>query len=579
MIGKTPIRPLLAETEVRAGTMNRIDKIHSGRRLVLVVEDNDINREILCALLEEEFDVIQACNGLEGIQQLEDHYRDLALILLDLYMPECDGFEFLRRKRQDSRYDTIPLFVCTASSTTDDEITCLELGANDFVVKPYNPEIMMNRIHNMIRLRESAALVNQLSQDALTGLSSKEFFFRTVEGMLKSSEGAAFDMVCSDIENFKSLNDRYGEGNCDRLLRDLADALRDVMPACVAAGRTGGDMFSFLIAHQDRGWESALDSAVTQVPFANVNVKFGIVENVDHDMAALQICNRAMSAMETVKGLHGNSVAFFDDEMHQRQLLEQAIREGMEAALDGLQFSVFFQPKYNVLAGKADGAEALVRWSHPELGSISPGLFISIFERNGFITKLDLFVWEEVCKEIRRCIDQGLPVVPISVNASRLDFDVADLPERLAALADKYEVDHSLLHVELTETAYADNPNAVIETLRDLRSKGFAIELDDFGAGYSSLASLSVLPLDVMKLDMSMIRQATALDDFRIVESTIKLAQTLGLKSVVEGVETAEEAAKVRDMGCDYIQGYYYSRPLDRDSFEQYLVTEQAERS
>ena len=559
--------------------MNRSDTIHGARRLVLVVEDNDINREILCSLLENEFDVIQACDGFEGLQQLEEHYRDLALILLDLYMPNCDGFEFLRRKRQDSRYDTIPLFVCTASTTADDEISCLELGANDFVVKPYNPEIMMNRIHNMIRLRESASLVNQLSQDALTGLSSKEFFFRTVENTLKSNENIAYDMVCSDIENFKTLNDRYGEGNCDRLLHDLASALHDVMPACVAAGRTGGDMFSFLISHQERGWERVLDSAVAQVPFANVNVKFGIVENVDHAMATLQTCNRAMSAMETVKGLHGNSVAYFDDELHQRQLLEQAIREGMEAALDGLQFSVFFQPKYDVRAGKAGGAEALVRWSHPELGPISPGLFISIFERNGFITKLDLFVWEEACKEIRRCIDQGLPIVPISVNASRLDFDVSDLPDRLAALADKYGVDHSLLHIELTETAYADNPDAVIGTLRDLRSKGFSAELDDFGAGYSSLASLSVLPLDVMKLDMSMIRQATALNDFRIVESAIKLAQTLGLKSMVEGVETAEEAAKVRDMGCDFIQGYYFSKPLDQGDFERYLVAEQAERS
>ena len=168
--------------------MNRSDTTHGARRLVLVVEDNDINREILCSLLEDEFDVIQACDGFEGLQQLEEHYRDLALILLDLYMPNCEGFEFLRRKRQDSRYDTIPLFVCTASTTADDEISCLELGANDFVVKPYNPEIMMNRIHNMIRLRESASLVNQLSQDALTGLSSKEFFFRTVENTLKSNE-------------------------------------------------------------------------------------------------------------------------------------------------------------------------------------------------------------------------------------------------------------------------------------------------------------------------------------------------------------------------------------------------------
>ena len=555
--------------------MDRLIRTHGARRLVLVVEDNEINREILCALLEEEFDVIQACDGAEGIQRLEEHYRDLALILLDLYMPECDGFEFLRRKSQDARYDTIPLFVCTASSTTDDEISCLELGANDFVVKPYNPQIMMNRIHNMIRLRESASLVNQLSRDALTGLSSKEFFFRSVENALEAERDAAFDMVCGDVENFKSLNDRYGERNCDRLLRDLATALSEAMPACVAAGRTGGDTFTFLIEHQERGWEHVLDDTVASLPFANLYVKFGIVEDVDHSIPALQTCNRAMSALESVRGLHGNNVVFFDDELHKRQREEQVIQESMQAALDERQFSVFFQPKHDVRAGVTGGAEALVRWRHPELGAISPGVFIPIFERNGFIAKLDLFVWEEACKEVRRCVDLGLPAVPISVNASRLDFDMPDLPDQVAALADKHGVDRSLLQVELTETAYADNPEAVIGMLRDLRERGFSTALDDFGSGYSSLASLNMLPLDVMKLDMSVIQQATALGDFRIVESTISLARTLGLQTVVEGVETAAEAAKVTAMGCDFIQGYYYSKPLDRDEFERYLANGQ----
>lgn len=556
--------------------MERSDKTRGARRLVLVVEDNDTNREILCALLEGEFDVIQARDGLEGMRQLERHYRDLALILLDLYMPECDGFEFLRRKRQDDRYDTIPLFVCTASSTAADEIACLELGANDFVVKPYNSEIMMNRIHNMIRLRESAALVNQLSRDSLTGLSSREFFFQTVDDVLAGQGDAAFDMVCGDIANFKSLNDRYGERNCDRLLRDLAGALSDAMPALVAAGRTGGDTLAFLIGHQERGWEGALDAAVAQVPFANLNVKFGIVENVDHALPAPQICNRAMSAMEAARGLHGNVVVYFDDDLHQRQLVEQAIRESMEAALDDLQFSVQFQPKHDVRTGEVAGAEALARWFHPEMGSISPGLFIPVFERNGFIAKLDLFVWEEACKEVRRCIDRGLPVVPISVNASRIDFDMPDLPARIAALADEHGVDHALLQVELTETAYADNPEAVTETLSELRARGFTTALDDFGAGYSSLSSLSMLPLDVMKLDMSMVQQATALDDYRVVESAITLARTLGLQTVVEGVETADQAAKVSAMGCDCIQGFFYSKPLDRDDFEQYLAAGQS---
>lgn len=439
-------------------------------------------------------------------------------------------------------------------------------------MKPYNFRIILNRINDTIRLRESAALVNQLAFDRVTGLYSKEYFARAVADALADEPDVEFDMVCGDIDNFKLLNDRYGEKNCDQLLHVLAERLIGTLPECVVGARIGGDSFAFLIRHQDSGWESVLSTAAEDIPFANLNIKFGIVDRIDRMMPTSQICNRAMTALDTVKGLHGVGVAHFDDDLHRRQLMVQTIRENMETALGELQFSVFYQPKHDVRTNKIGGAEALVRWLHPEVGFISPSLFIPIFERNGFITKLDMFVWEEVCKEVRRCSDLGLPVVPISVNASRLDFDEVDLSERICALADKYGVDHSLLHIELTETAYSDNPEAVTRTLCELKKHGFLTELDDFGAGYSSLVSLNTLPLDVVKLDMSMIRQATALDDFRIVESTIKLAHVLGLKTVVEGVETAQEAQKVMELGCDLIQGYYYSKPLKQEDFEAYLA-------
>ena len=542
------------------------------KRKILVVEDNAINREMLRVMLEGDFEVLQAENGLVGLQLLEAEYQSLSLVLLDVYMPECDGFEFLRRKKLDDRYDTVPVIVATASGLMEDEIRCLELGANDFIVKPYNFQIMSNRINNMIKLRESAALVNQLTWDKVTGLYSKEFFHRAVEDALTAHPAAEYDLVCSDIENFKSLNDRYGEKNCDTLLHDLAERSARVLPGYVAGGRIGGGTFAFLVKHRTPQWEEVAESISRGLPFSNLSVKYGIVERVDRAMAVQKMCNRALSALETVKGRHGVSAALFDDELHQRQMLEQTIRESMEEALSKLQFSVYYQPKHDVHADAIGGAEALVRWLHPEVGFISPGLFIPIFERNGFITKLDLFVWEEACRELRRCTDMGLPVVPISVNVSRIDFDLPDLPGRIAALADKYEIDHSLLHIELTETAYSDNPETVTQMLDELKEMGFSTELDDFGAGYSSLVSLNMLPLDVMKLDMSMIHQATELGDFRIVESTIKLAQILGLKTVVEGVETAEEAQKVKGMGCDLIQGYYYSKPLRREEFEEYLV-------
>lgn len=544
----------------------------NARPSILVVEDNDINREILCEVLSDTYNVFEAEDGEVGLELLAAHYNELSLVLLDVYMPVCDGFEFLRRKRRDERYAAVPVIVATASDAIEDEIKCLELGANDFIVKPYNTQIMLNRVNNMIHLRESASIVNQLTWDSLTGLYSKVFFYRTVEDVFAAAPNESFDLVCSDIDNFKTLNDRYGEEACNRVLVMLADHMAQTLEDVIAGGRIGGDTFAFLTKHQDpESWESKLSSAANDMPVPNVGVKFGITEDVDHDVPVPQLCNRSMSAIDTVKDRGGFAIAFFDDEMHQRQLIEQVIRESMETALEQRQFSVFYQPKHNVQTNTIGGAEALVRWTHPLLGFVSPGLFIPVFERSGFITKLDMFVWEEVCRELRECIDKGLPIVPISVNASRLDFDVPDLPKKIAALADKYGIDRSLLHLELTETAYSENPEAVVEALKDVRELGFSAELDDFGSGYSSLASLNTLPLDVMKLDMSIVQQASELNDFRIVEAAINLAQVLDLKTVVEGVETEEEAKRVSDLGCDLIQGYFYSKPLRQDEFEEYL--------
>jgi len=546
---------------------------NSGKRSVLIVEDNLINREMLTAILEDDFEVLEAENGLVGLQQLEEHYEDLSLVLLDVMMPVCDGLEFLRRKAEDHRFDSVPVIVTTASVGRDDEIKCLELGANDFVAKPYDVDIMMNRINNTVHLRESASIVNQLMWDELTGLYSKEFFYRRVDGIFVEYPHQDFDIICSDIENFKALNDRYGRQNCDVLLHDLAERLEAFLPDLLAGGRVGGDTFAFLIRHQkDHGWTKVLDDITRGLLTTTLSVKFGVVESVDHTLASSLSCDRAIMALEMIKGSFGAVVSWYDDRLRKQQMAEHAIVESMEEALLQHQFTVYYQPKHDLHTNKTGAAEALVRWIHPKLGFISPGEFIPLFERNGFITKLDLYICEQVCEEIKRLQTLGLPVVPISFNASRLDFDDPDFVTNVTELVDKYGIDRSLLHVEVTETAYSENPDNVIAALKQLRSKGFLIELDDFGSGYSSLSSLNVLPLDVMKIDMSIIRQAAELNDYRIVHSAIQMAQFLDLTTVAEGVETQDVVDALKEVGCDLIQGYFYSRPLKSDEFEKYLA-------
>ena len=542
------------------------------KRKVLVVEDNDMNREILCALLEDDYDVLEAENGLVGLEIMDKHSAELSLVMLDVYMPECDGFEFLRRKGKDPRFDTIPVIMMTASNTADDEIRCLELGANDFITKPYNVEIMKNRMKGTIRLRESSAMINRLELDSLTGLYSKEFFYNNVEELLKSNPDQKYDIVCSDVQNFRSMNDRYGTAQCDNFLRATAESLMKRIPGVSMGGRIGADVFAFLIAHQEEDWTGILTPEIVDTHFSKFVVKFGIFADVDHALTPAAICDRATLALSKIKKKFGATVAWYDDEMRSLQLREHQIEQNMEEALAERQFVVYYQPKHNLHTDRTGGAEALVRWIHPEMGFISPGQFIPLFERNGFITKVDFYIWEEVCRELQRCKQEGLPLVPISINASRMDFEVPDLAAKIAELADRYGVDHSMLHVELTESMYSDNPGQIERTLKELHDNGFFIELDDFGSGYSSLTSLNTLTLDVMKLDMSLIRQAAATNDYSIIRFSALLADGMRLKTVVEGVETADQVAAMKVLGCDYIQGYYFSKPLPAKEFEEYLV-------
>lgn len=545
------------------------------RRTVLVVEDNEMNRAILCELLADDYNVLEAENGLAGLEQMKRHSGEISLVMLDVYMPECDGFTFLERKRQDPHFDTIPVIMMTASNTVDDEIRCLKLGASDFITKPYNAEVMKNRMKGLIRLRESSAMLGRLETDSLTGLYSKEYFYHALEEQLAAHPDERYDLVCSDVDNFRVMNDHYGTEQCDRFLRATADSLSENLPGLQFGGRIGADVFAFLVGHREESWDDTLapESEGKGPGFGHFVVKFGVYADVDHTLSAASICDRATLPIAKVKQRFGTTIAYYDDEMRRQQLRDHQIEQTMESALAERQFVVYYQPKHNLHTDSTGGAEALVRWISPEMGFISPGQFIPLFERNGFITNLDFYIWEEVCRELRRCIDEKLPVVPISVNASRLDFEVPDLASDIAALADKYGIDHSLLHIELTESMYSDNPARIASTLAALHENGFYVELDDFGSGYSSLTSLNTLTLDVMKIDMSLIRQAASTNDYSILRFATLLADGMRLKTVVEGVETADQVAALKVLGCDYIQGYYFSKPLPAKEFEEYLLT------
>ncbi|NCC69175.1 MAG: GGDEF domain-containing protein, partial [Clostridia bacterium] len=277
--------------------------------------------------------------------------------------------------------------------------------------------------------------------------------------------------------------------------------------------RLGADTFAALVEHRDDFSEADCAEAVRRINRrtipTNISVKFGIYSIEDKSLPASQMCDRAVIAVRSIKDRYGVILAAYDDSIRCRMLMEQALVENMEFALEGHQFVVHFQPKYNIRNDKIAGAEALVRWQHPEKGLIYPAEFIPLFERNGFIYRLDRYVWEEACAHMKKWRDMDLEPVPVSVNVSRLDLYQTDLPEMLSETVKKYGLEPRNLHLEITESAYTDNPRQIIEAVNALRERGFVIEMDDFGTGYSSLNMLSELPIDVLKLDISFIQNET----------------------------------------------------------------------
>ena len=385
------------------------------RKQILVVEDNALNRELLIEILSDRYDVLEAENGQEALELLKQNRDDIALILLDVMMPVLDGYTFLNRVKQDAELSLIPVIVTTQSDSEEDELAALSHGAADFVPKPYRPQVILHRVASIINLRETAAMINQFQYDRLTGLYCKEFFYQKVREELRENPDREYNIVCSDIENFKLFNDVFGVAEGDRLLREVARCFRERVGEAGICGHFGADRFVCLMERS----RERLDRMILQREergdqlshMKNMVMKWGIFEITDRTIPVEHMCDRALLAANSIKGQYNRHFAVYDDELRSKLLREQAITESMEAALAGGQFLVYLQPKYSLKDDGLAGAEALVRWMHPDWGFLSPGEFIPLFEKNGFITRLDQYVWEQACALLRswraRCSGAG----------------------------------------------------------------------------------------------------------------------------------------------------------------------------
>lgn len=556
---------------------------HIGNK-ILIVEDDEISCMMLKEILSSTYEVLVAGNGKEALLVLEEHYTEIAVIITDLVMPEMDGYDLLNQVKKMRQYSNIPVIVSTGAGINSEadrdsvEATCLELGASDFVVKPYNARSLKNRIKSLIRLRESTNILASLEKDSLTGLYTKDFFYHVVEEFLKMHPDENYAMWVTGIDGLKVINEKYGIEKGDDILRMLA-AFRFEQEGFIYAGRIEGDKFAALVK------ESFIPFIfeITKTPnmgidfsLASVVVKHGLYRiRPNSSLRPQGMYDRALLAMQKIKNKYGVYLLEYDDELRKELLTTKLLEEESQTALLEHQFVLYYQPKFDIQKGQTEGAEALVRWIHPELGFMNPGQFISQFEQNGFIRELDFYVWEEACKTLLEWKDKGVRLIPISVNVSRRDFEDEFLAEKILALVDSYGIDHNYFHIEVTESAYADNPQRVIDIIRKFHDNGFMVELDDFGSGYSSMTAISELNVDVMKLDMSLIRKDNPESDRSALEFSVQLAKMMNVKTVAEGVETKQQVDRIASLGGDYIQGYYYSKPLPKKDFEEYMLREE----
>lgn len=552
-------------------------------RKILIAEDNQVSRELLSEIIATQYEVVAVENGQEALDYLGTSYEEIALVVTDFHMPVMNADELIRQMKATRQYADIPIIVTMESGSSgckdnaQVEIECLKLGAMDFILKPYNPEIILNRIKRIIRLRESTIMLSTLERDPLTGLLSKEFFFAKAKEYMSEHPDQDYVMWASDIVGLKIVNEKYGLKMGDDLLKTLASR-RGNQDGFIFGGRIEGDKFAALIL------EESLPGCLEKIrhydpgksfPVPGVVIKNGFYHIRRRSSLPVQgMYDRALLALQKIKDEYGVYAAEYDDELRKDLMMHRQIAESAEEALREHQFEVYYQPKFNLHLGRTSGAEALIRWIHPELGFMNPGVFISQFEQNGFIRELDLYVWEEACKMLKTWEREKRHLIPISVNASRRDFDDEEFAQKVIAIVDRYKLDHSYFHIEITESAYSDNPEKIVKTVNCFHDNGFVVELDDFGSGYSSMAALSDLELDIMKLDMSIIQNDNPDSDKNILEFSMHLAKMMRLKTVAEGVETEEQVERISSLGGDYIQGYYYSKPLPRKKFEEYLENE-----
>ena len=550
-------------------------------QLVLIVDDQEINRDVLGMILEEKYELIYAENGREALDLMIENAERLSLVLLDLMMPVMNGFEVMAAVREDERLSHIPIIVLTAEKSA--ELQALQMGAADFITKPFDmPEVILARVERIIELSEGRRLISAAEHDKLTMLYSRNFFFEYANRLYTYHPEVKLDAVVMNIEQFHSINAMHGRDFGDDVLRIIGNEIRAFLGETYGiASRFEADRFDIYCAQQPdyRALLERFQKKVNSIsPNVNIHLRMG-VKPWREGVEPILLFDRARTACSMVRGDFQTPLMIYDEDMRMREMLNQRLLNDLRPAVEEQQFKVFYQPKYDIQCSppRLASAEALIRWRHPELGMISPGDFVPLFEGNGLIGIVDSYVWQNAARQIAAWREKYGITLPVSVNLSRSDVFDPTLTERLVELIQSNHLSFRDMKLEVTESAYTDNARQVLDVIANLRKLGFQVEMDDFGSGYSSLNMLSDMPVDVLKMDMKFIRNIeTSETDRRLVSLILDIGQYLKVSVVAEGVETEGQLNILQKGGCDLVQGYFFSRPLPPEEFEKLIERELA---
>jgi len=563
---------------------------------VMLVDDEPVTLEVIQTYLEEAGykNFIATSRPVEAVDLLRERRPDI--LLLDLMMPEVSGFDILAQVRAEESLRYTPVIIVTADSDPEKKLRLLEMGATEILTKPVDSSELRLRVRNALAFK---AYQDRLTDyDALTDLPNRKRFVTDVAAAVARARrnGSTCALLHADLDRFKQVNDTLGHRVGDALLRAvtrrLQSALVDVattnwrrpqeLEPSLALARISGNGFAALLtgvvspdipSRVARNTLSALAepfSVSGQQMYMTGSIGVAFFPNDAEDAETL--LKNAEMAMYQAKERGRNTFEFFSEEMNARALERLSLEGQLRRALERDQFVLYYQPKVDVAAPRIVGAEALLRWRHPELGMVPPTRFIPVAEDTGMIVEIGEWVLREATRQLKAWSMQGLPPISVSVNVSGAQFRQRRLLETVRKTLEASGAAPDSLILELTESMLMDGASANVEMLTRLKATGVKLSMDDFGTGYSSLTYLKRFPIDELKIDRAFISGIPAeRDSMAIVAAIVAMARALGLKVVAEGVETEEQLRFLRVLRCEVYQGYLCSRPVPPEPFADLL--------